>query len=63
MQYSNDAAVVTEIAKSMMITYPDAAVIYGTCDNVINGILNAVSELGVEGKIKVIGYDSGKQSD
>lgn len=61
VQYSNDAAVVTEIAKSMMITYPDAAVIYGTCDNVINGILNAVSELGVEGKIKVIGYDSGKQ--
>ena len=61
VQYSNDAAVVTEIAKSMITTYPDAAVIYGTCDNVINGILNAVSELGVEGKIKVIGYDSGKQ--
>lgn len=61
VQYSNDAAVVTEIAKSMMTTYPDAAVIYGTCDNVVNGILNAVAELGVEGKIKVIGYDSGKQ--
>ena len=61
VQYSNDAAVVTEIAKSMMTTYKDAAVIYGTCDNVINGILNAVSELGLEGKIKVIGYDSGKQ--
>lgn len=61
VQYSNDAAVVTEIAKSMMTTHSDAAVIYGTCDNVINGILNAVSELGLEGKIKVIGYDSGKQ--
>lgn len=61
VQYSNDAAVVTEIAKSMMTSYPDAAVIYGTCDNVINGILNAVAELGMEGKIKVIGYDSGKQ--
>lgn len=61
VQYSNDAAVVTEIAKSMITSYPDAAVIYGTCDNVINGILNAVAELGVEGKIKVIGYDSGKQ--
>ena len=61
VQYSNDAAVVTEIAKSMMTTYPDAAVIYGTCDNVVNGILNAVAEMGMEGKIKVIGYDSGKQ--
>lgn len=61
VQYSNDAAVVTEIAKSMMTTYPGAEVIYGTCDNVINGILNAVAELGLEGKIKVIGYDSGKQ--
>lgn len=61
VQYSNDAAVVTEIAKSMMTAYPDAAVIYGTCDNVVNGILNAVAELGMEGKIKVIGYDSGKQ--
>lgn len=61
VQYSNDAAVVTEIAKSMMTAYPDAAVIYGTCDNVVNGILNAVAELGVEGTIKVIGYDSGKQ--
>lgn len=61
VQYSNDAAVVTEIAKNMITSNPDAAVIYGTCDNVVNGILNAVSELGVEGKIKVIGYDSGKQ--
>lgn len=61
VQYSNDAAVVTEIAKSMMTTHPDAAVIYGTCDNVVNGILNAVAEMGMEGKIKVIGYDSGKQ--
>lgn len=61
VQYSNDAAVVTEIAKSMMTTYSDADVIYGTCDNVVNGILNAVAELGMEGKIKVIGYDSGKQ--
>ena len=61
VQYSNDAAVVTEIAKSMMTTYADADVIYGTCDNVVNGILNAVAELGAEGKIKVIGYDSGKQ--
>lgn len=61
VQYSNDAAVVTKIAKSMMTTYSDADVIYGTCDNVVNGILNAVAELGMEGKIKVIGYDSGKQ--
>ena len=61
VQYSNDAAVVTEIAKSMMTTYPDADVIYGTCDNVVNGILNAVAETGMDGKIKVIGYDSGKQ--
>ena len=61
VQYSNDAAVVTEIAKSMMTTHPDAKFIYGTCDNVVNGILNAVAELGNEGKILVAGYDSGKQ--
>lgn len=44
-----------------MTTHSDAKFIYGTCDNVVNGILNAVAELGMEGKILVAGYDSGKQ--
>jgi ribose transport system substrate-binding protein len=45
----------------MIQSNPDIKGFFGANEGSIIGVLNAVKELGLVGKIVVIGYDSGKQ--
>ncbi len=51
----------TDIAKAIVQANPDLKGYFGANEGSIIGVLNAVKELGKEGKIVVIGYDSGQQ--
>ena len=51
----------TDLAKAVMQANPDLKGYFGANEGSIIGVLNAVNELGKEGEIVVIGYDSGKQ--
>jgi ribose transport system substrate-binding protein len=50
----------TEIAKAVINGNPDLKGYYGANEGSAIGVVNAVSELGLAGKIVVIGFDSGK---
>jgi ribose transport system substrate-binding protein len=50
----------TEIAKAVINGNPDLKGYYGANEGSAIGVVNAVSELGLSGKIIVIGFDSGK---
>ncbi|RCW77236.1 ABC transporter substrate-binding protein [Saliterribacillus persicus] len=51
----------TNLAKTMMQANPDLAGIYGSNEGSAIGVVNAVRELGKEGEITIVGFDSGKQ--
>jgi ribose transport system substrate-binding protein len=51
----------TDLAKAMIQSNTDIKGFFGANEGSIIGVLNAVKELGLVGKIAVIGYDSGKQ--
>jgi ribose transport system substrate-binding protein len=51
----------TDLAKAMIQSNPDIKGFFGANEGSIIGVLNAVKELDMVGKITVIGYDSGKQ--
>ena len=51
----------TDLAKAIIQAHPDIKGFFGANEGSIIGVLNAVSELGKEGEIVVIGYDSGQQ--
>ncbi len=51
----------TDLAKAIIQAHPDLDGFFGANEGSIIGVLNAVTELGKEGEIVVIGYDSGKQ--
>jgi ribose transport system substrate-binding protein len=51
----------TDLAKAIIQAHPNLKGFFGANEGSIIGVLNAVKELGKEGKITVIGYDSGKQ--
>jgi len=51
----------TDLAKAIILAHPDIKGFFGANEGSIIGVLNAVTELGMEGKLVVIGYDSGAQ--
>ncbi len=51
----------TDLAKAVMQANPDLAGYFGANEGSIIGVLNAAKELGKEGQIVIIGYDSGQQ--
>ncbi|WP_121616274.1 ABC transporter substrate-binding protein [Virgibacillus halodenitrificans] len=51
----------TDLAKTMMQAHPDLDGLYGSNEGSAIGVVNAVKELGKEGDITIIGFDSGKQ--
>jgi ribose transport system substrate-binding protein len=51
----------TDLAKAILQAHPDVQGFFGANEGSIIGVMNAVSEMGKEGEIVVIGYDSGKQ--
>jgi ribose transport system substrate-binding protein len=50
-----------DLAKAIIQAHPNLKGLFGANEGSIIGVLNAVKELGKEGKIVVIGYDSGQQ--
>jgi ribose transport system substrate-binding protein len=50
----------TDLAKAIIQAHPDLKGIFGANEGSAVGVLNAVTELKKDGKIVVIGYDSGK---
>jgi ribose transport system substrate-binding protein len=50
----------TDLAKAMIQANPDIKGFFGANEGSIIGVINAVNELGLVGKIAVIGYDSGQ---
>ena len=51
----------TDLAKAIIQAHPNLKGFFGANEGSIIGVLNAVTELGKEGEIVVIGYDAGKQ--
>ena len=51
----------TDLAKAIIQGNPDIKGFFGANEGSIIGVLNAVTELGMEGELVVIGYDSGQQ--
>jgi len=50
-----------DLAKAIMQAHPNLKGFFGANEGSIIGLLNGVKELGKEGEIVVIGYDSGQQ--
>lgn len=51
----------TDLAKTIMQAHPDLKGLFGTNEGSAIGVVNAVQEMKKEGKVVVIGFDSGKQ--
>ncbi|HSN74193.1 MAG TPA: ABC transporter substrate-binding protein [Anaerolineae bacterium] len=51
----------TDIAKAVIQANPDLKGYFGANEGSMIGVMNAAKELGKEGQIVLIGYDSGKQ--
>jgi len=51
----------TDLAKAIIQGHPELKGFFGANEGSIIGVLNAVTELGMKGKLVVIGYDSGQQ--
>jgi ribose transport system substrate-binding protein len=51
----------TDLAKTIIQAHPNLKGFFGANEGSIIGVLNGVKEMNKEGKIVVIGYDSGKQ--
>jgi ribose transport system substrate-binding protein len=51
----------TDLAKAIIQAHPNLKGFFGANEGSIIGVMNAVKEMGMEGQMVVIGYDSGKQ--
>ncbi|MFZ3454536.1 ABC transporter substrate-binding protein [Arthrobacter sp. 7Tela_A1] len=50
----------TDAAKAIIAAHPDLAGMYGTNEGSAIGVVNAVKELNLKGKLTIVGFDSGK---
>lgn len=55
-----DQAKSADITKSILASNPDVAGIYGANEGSAIGVVKGVEEAGKKGKVKIIGFDSGK---
>jgi len=60
IQYSGDPLKATDIAKAIIAANPDLKGLYGSNEGAAIGVVHAVQELGITGKLSVVGFDSGK---
>lgn len=51
----------TDLAKAIMQAHPDLKGFFGANEGSAIGVINAVAEMKKEGKITIVGFDSGKQ--
>ena len=62
IQYgAGDPVKSADLAKAIMTANPDLKGFFGANEGSAKGVLNAFKETGKEGKIVVVGYDSGQQ--
>jgi ribose transport system substrate-binding protein len=62
VQYgAGDPVKSADLAKAIMTANPDLKGFFGANEGSAKGVLNALKETGNEGKIVVVGYDSGQQ--
>lgn len=55
-----DHAKSTDLAKAVLSANPDVNGIFGANEGSIAGCINAVTEMGLKDKVKLVGFDSGK---
>lgn len=60
IQYGGDHLKATDLAKAIIQAHPNVKGIFGTNEGAAIGVINAITELKLDGKITIIGYDSGK---
>lgn len=60
IQYQGDPLKATDVAKAIIAANPDLKGLYGSNEGAAIGIVHAVQELGITGKLKIVGFDSGK---
>jgi len=60
IQYSGDPLKATDLAKAIIAANPDLKGLYGSNEGAAIGVVHAVQELGIQGKLTIIGFDSGK---
>jgi len=60
IQYSGDPLKATDLAKAIITAHPDLKGMYGSNEGAAIGVVHAVQELGISGKLKIVGFDSGK---
>jgi ribose transport system substrate-binding protein len=60
IQYSGDPLKATDLAKAIIAAHPDLKGLYGSNEGAAIGVVHAVQELGIQGKLTIIGFDSGK---
>ncbi|WP_134684350.1 ABC transporter substrate-binding protein [Brevibacillus migulae] len=61
IQYSGDPLKATDLAKTIMQAHPNLKGLFGSNEGAAIGVVNAVTEMKMDGKLVVIGFDSGKQ--
>ncbi|MDO5672628.1 MAG: ABC transporter substrate-binding protein [Actinomycetaceae bacterium] len=59
-QYAGDVVKAADAAKAIMQANPDIVGMYGTNEAAATGVAQGVDEAGMVGKLKVVGFDSGK---
>ncbi|GIH09826.1 LacI family transcriptional regulator [Rhizocola hellebori] len=60
IQYQGDPLKATDVAKAIIAANPDLKGLYGSNEGAAIGVVHAVQELGITGKLKIVGFDSGK---
>ncbi|MBB6633815.1 ABC transporter substrate-binding protein [Cohnella thailandensis] len=60
IQYSGDHLKATDLTKAILQAHPNLKGIFGTNEGAAIGVLNGVAESKMDGKVVVIGFDSGK---
>src|ERR1044071_9473712 len=60
IQYSGDPLKATDLPTAIIAANPDLKGLYGSNEGAAIGIVHAVQELGITGKLKIVGFDSGK---
>ncbi len=60
IQYSGDPQKATDIAKAILTANPDLKGLYGSNEGAAIGVVHAVQEKGLTGKLTIVGFDSGK---
>lgn len=60
IQYSGDHLKATDLTKAILQAHPNIKGMFGTNEGAAIGVLNGVTESKLDGKVVVIGFDSGK---